>query len=172
MSQLSTWRRSQGSSVPQDDHRLVIAIDPGESIGVVIANLTGDPPPKPRFKIQQFGVIQPGDTKKWRGLCSLLDRAHAVVVEDYRIYPHTARAHIGERPFTVELIGVIRYVMYPKEPIFQTASQAKQQWPNARLKKHGFYIDPVHARDALRHFLTYLENETDNGPIFSTGHAI
>lgn len=151
---------------------LIMAIDPGETTGFVVVDTDTD-------HVLTFGVWKGPEDFMDASVQNQLSLSEVLVVEDYRIYPHKARQHIGSRPYAIEVIGHIRLWAYAHSRTveFQSASQAKQQWPNKRLAKHFTpthlqLLGGRHAKDALRHALTYIENKTDHGLFFSAREVL
>lgn len=143
----------------------LLAIDPGETTGWVLANVVPQnlaAPPDQRFRVLARGT--------WLGYATLeaqvyylFEEGTAVVVEDYRVYPHKALQHTGSELHTARMLGAVEWLTYHllrTSPIYQTAAMAKGHWPNQRLKKHfpkEYKEYNVHEKDALRHLLTYIE---------------
>jgi hypothetical protein len=82
-----------------------------------------------------------------------------VVMEDYKVYPHYAKQHVGSNLLTPRLIGAIevlcdqRQIPYHK----QMAGDPKRFVTDIKLKEWGFYYTGLkHARDAIRHGCFYL----------------
>lgn len=108
----------------------------------------------------------------------LFDHTTDIVIEGYRIYPGKLQQHAGSDVPTLQMLGIVRWLHYTycravahgqlhvPLPTFhvQSASQAKQQWPKRRFRKHILNHYPiiqhggVHTRDACRHLVTFLEN--------------
>jgi hypothetical protein len=159
-------------------------IDPGNTTGYLVARAVHNHSPKPHHRC--LSIIKYGE---WTDLTSYLHTdilaalcsSETLVVEDYRIYPHKAQAHIGSRPYAIEVIGHIQLLAHQHEPAipvhFQMASQAKGQWPEKRLRRHYDQdtlrvLGSRHCKDCLRHLLTYLENKTEWGMIIREEDAI
>lgn len=158
----------------------ILAIDPGDTTGFVLGKVL----PDETIQLVQYGTwgfiddFIPTYLRLFQGPPG--PTVHNIVIEDYRVYAHKAQAHIGARPYAIEVIGHVRLLAYlaPIEyPIcFQSASQAKGQWPDRRLYKHyskaALKHLGVHPRDALRHLLTFIENQVLKHPLFSKQEAI
>ena len=155
-------------------------IDPGDTTGYLIARAKLNSDHK-SLVVVQYGEWTDLNLYLHPGLQAALCSCQRLVVEDYRIYPHKAQAHIGSRPYAIEVIGHIRLLAHQAKPAipihFQMASQAKGQWPEKRLRNH-YHRDVLrqlgsrHCKDALRHLLTYLENETGWGHILDLENAL
>lgn len=142
----------------------ILAIDPGVTSGYVLAKVSNDDPSQTledRLKFKDIG--------EWEGMEALsnivylFNNVDVCVIERYAVYPNRARQHIGDDLYTARVIGRVEWLAFSvsgiKELEFQSASQAKQRWPNSRLFKHlsGLRHFSPHIRDATRHLLTYLE---------------
>lgn len=78
-----------------------------------------------------------------------------IVMEGFRLYPGRAAAKIYSSFPEIEVIGVIRLFaeLHGIVLIEELASEAKQRYPDDRLKSMDLYIPNKHARDAVRHGL-------------------
>lgn len=147
---------------------VIVAIDPGETSGWCRINNTDDF--VSAFAWGEFIGID-GWKENWGYICG---GAKLLVMEEYRVYPSAALAHIGSTIPTVEVIGAIKLIAKTiGTPVaLQGAGIAKSLWPNSRIKKYFPHLQPVskaiahegnligrHATDALRHGLAYLERE-------------
>lgn len=140
------------------DSEIIVAFDPGQTTGYAYAD----------YSISQHKIIRlvTGEmtfselVRQWTSLP--IAKAVAVIVEDWRIYPDKKGAFVLQHQWAPEMIGAIRALALEHNGLFdvdrQMASRAKRQWPNARLRRHG-YTATGHGRDALRHLLIYCENE-------------
>jgi hypothetical protein len=82
-----------------------------------------------------------------------------VVMEDYKVYPHYAKQHIGSSLLTPRLIGMIETICSQRDIPYhkQMAGEPKQFVTDSKLRAWGFYaIGLKHARDALRHGCFYI----------------
>jgi len=149
----------------------ILAIDPGATTGwakVVGIVPPSDKDPRGLFTYAGGGTFA-GVKAAWeqRGIYQGVD---IIVVEDFRIYPHKAQALIGRRLSAPKEIGRIELLALLADearssplPIhYQMASQAKQLWPDSRIREKfpGFYktrLRDKHTRDALRHLFTFME---------------
>lgn len=149
----------------------ILAIDPGDTTGWVRVLLD---PYAPHSHIERWGHFY-GLHDEIDAIEIMYKGADIVVAESYVIRPDTARANIGSSLAAVEVLGQVKMIcaMRHLEPlILQTASQAKQQWTDRRLKMHfpdhdlaptgspGVRKDRLceHECDALRHACTLAEN--------------
>lgn len=140
----------------------VLAVDPGETTGYCLIEAND-------------GSVMLATHGSWSGLepyleptalaSNLIKSASIVIVEDFRIYPHAAQAMIGRELFAPKELGRIELVceIWSKPLHYQMASEAKQIWNNRRFveKLPAFYqaITNIHARDAARHALCYIEKQ-------------
>ena len=149
---------------------ILLAIDPGETTGMVLFRYACDSSPLRLTgyhpEILDHGDIPTPDLAD-AALClsSLLPKykPDVIVVEDYRVYQQYAKVHIGDPLHTAKLIGVIIGVVstlsFATSLVLIPASK-KGRWPEKRLERwfpaisreiHG------HSRDALKIGLAYLE---------------
>ncbi len=140
------------------DSEIIAAFDPGQMTGYAYA----------AHSIKQHKITRlvtgemsfPDLVQYWSE--TPIANAKAIIVEDWRIYPSKKGAFVLQRQWAPEMIGAIRALALEHnglpDVVRQMASQAKGQWPTRRLRQHG-YTAMGHARDALRHLLTYCENE-------------
>jgi hypothetical protein len=156
-------------------------VDPGETSAYVVASIDLFPVDSPHAK--QMGPQTYNEDKpygqwrmqawgEWRGMpelarinSTLFKLGTHVVVEDYRVYPHKVRQHIGSQVYTAREIGRVEWIAYVSgcTTSLQMASQAKQQWNNQRIRQHFPELykrtgGKAHIRDALRHLLTFMED--------------
>lgn len=145
---------------------LVLAIDPGETIGFVSICYRDDGF-RPAVLVQEEArlsfaqaviTIRDGLTRPY--LTRL--RHDVVVVEDYRVYASKASMHIGNCLYTAQLIGAIRALCILEDiRVVVLPASKKGRWPNARLRAKfpGHGVEGVHALDALKLGLAYIEKE-------------
>lgn len=145
---------------------IVAAFDPGGTTGVVVAEVHPDENVLhlrhaidlgvDNFLKAYFGEAPVGGLNDfWYNY---------VVVEDWRLYPNMGQRLMGQHMPAAEMLGVVRVIAHSNScPMTrQLASQAKGQWPNKRLKKHPEFAEVKgHAKDALRHLLTFCENSLE-----------
>jgi len=150
----------------------ILAIDPGETSAFLTAVVATS-------QVPGMAVVNHG---AWQGIGQLkvvadhsLFYADQLVVEDYRVYSHKAKQHIGSQVYTAREIGRIEWLAYHAgTPItYQMASQAKQAWPNSRMKMYPMVREFVtklkghpqrkHILDAYRHLLTFIERSEKLG---------
>jgi hypothetical protein len=144
----------------------VLALDPGETTGYVAADY--------EFRTCDETIIIAAATEgTWTAMAGLhsrlylFDTADFIVAEDYIIYPNRAKSHTGDRVYTAQEIGRIRWLAYANGlPVaMQPASMAKQRWPDERLREKLGRMPPNHICDAWRHLFTYLEKRHDDAYI-------
>lgn len=139
---------------------LLLAIDPGETIGwVALDYFEGNPPAAGGYLETQASFAHTVRALFETCTCICPD---VVVVEDYRIYATKAMMHTGRRLYTTELIGAIRAlcILSGIRVVVLPASK-KGRWSNARLRAKfpGHGVEGDHALDALKLGLTYIEQE-------------
>ncbi len=144
---------------------MLLAIDPGETVGAVRLTLSVVPPTLRISMHSQNEFESVSDYTRW--LYHLLMQRHnrleLVVIEDYRIYEGKADMHTGQRLFTVELIGATRACCtLAALSCVSVPASWKGRWPDARLKVKfpvPCNLPRPHALDALKLGLAYLEKE-------------
>ena len=111
----------------------ILSVDPGVTTGYVLAGVEGSE--LAGTNISDIELLKAGE---WRGMeelqkcLTLFENVDVVVVERYVVYPNRARQHIGSDLYTAREIGRIEWLAYLNgcEVVFQTASQAKQRFPD------------------------------------------
>jgi Holliday junction resolvasome RuvABC endonuclease subunit len=83
----------------------IIAIDPGETTGFVIMEKHNN-----EWKLAQFGQISIDETPNWYKRIIKVFNVDLVIIEDYKIRPDTAMAHVGQTLYTPKLIGILEYI--------------------------------------------------------------
>lgn len=150
----------------------VLAIDPGETSAFIVG-IVGQVARPGHSLLSPEGqghldLIQWG---QWHGMDELLTVQGSlfrpdvhIVCEQYRVYAHKAQQHVGSPVYTAREIGRIEWLAFMNgRPVtFQHASEAKQRWPDKRLRDHfpEHYKDwrqSAHIKDACRHLLTFVE---------------
>lgn len=136
---------------------IVYSVDPGLASGVALLNVPSD-----GSEIQQLGSWELGPDETEDATESIVNTYNAfdlrVVVERFTITAETGKK--SQAPFSLELIGVIKYICrknFVAPPTLQTPADAKSFVPNARLKSLGLWHKggAGHALDALRHAVLY-----------------
>jgi len=149
---------------------LVLAIDPGETTGIVLLSYLKDGSAVVVYSTE-WSLKQ--DIEAYS--CSLKDLLcdyplGAVVIEDYRIYAGKAAMHTGQRLYTAELLGATHAICATTSPFLSVTvypASKKGRWPDARLRakfpNHG--VTGVHAVDALKLGLAYVEKVCPEGAL-------
>ena len=150
---------------------LILAIDPGETLGYVLVELSPVVGGPPTLKVGSADHMKL-DTDKAGFVWSVASAAvshlinyepDVVVVEDYRVYADKALAHIGSRALTSELIGAICHeAEIAMIPVVRIPAGRKGRWPAARFKakmSHVRTIPTPHAKDAFILALIYAEDQ-------------
>jgi hypothetical protein len=147
----------------------VLAIDPGERVGWARAELC----PEGALKLlSPVGFRLPGIDAATlvQGVTPLKDFAlklgavigeyDTVVYETWRLYPHKAKALVGNDMQPSQLVGIIRYLawMNPKVKLVSQGANIKDMADRA----YGAWLAPrfalsteEHDKDALRHLVWY-----------------
>ena len=150
---------------------LILAIDPGETVGYAILKLTEYVGGSPLLEVENAEQFKLEVTKQgfsWNSVSDkvvnlLNEEPDVIVIEDYRVYASKAAAHIGSRALTSELIGAIcQEAGIAMIPVVRISAGRKGLWPPARLKakfKSDVTIPQPHAGDALIIGLIYAEDK-------------
>lgn len=134
---------------------IIIAIDPGQTTGVV---MLGYPSLTP-YTIQQYTSTEE---------LLLLVKCHnpeVVVVENFILRSNTALQLAGSVMYSSEVIGALKHVCEQKgvDMVLQPAAY-KNMIPDVLLKSTGLWDatkGKQHARDAARHALHYILRHRD-----------
>lgn len=127
----------------------LLCIDPGNTTGWAV------------FNPDSHKLIQAGATKlSMYQMFKMLQETNPdeIVYESFRLYAHKAESMVNNDFYPSQLIGVIRlYAEQYEIPITsQSAAKGKAIWTDGKLTKFNYSHSIVHARDAIRHGLTYL----------------
>lgn len=148
---------------------LLLAVDPGETLGYVLIEL-GEGTPKVEVAAQVQLPIDNGDFD-WEAVSKIVQDLYlkqepdALVLEDYRVYRDKAMAHTGSRVLTANLIGALMHeAALNMTPAIRISASEKGRWPEARLKKKypGYFstfVPKPHAGDALILALCFAESK-------------
>jgi len=129
----------------------ILGIDPGITTGIALFEW-----PK-LLAYEQYKKDNPIITAQYLRRVIAKRKPDVVVMEDYRVYPWKSQTHIWSQLWTVRLIGAIQLVCLEADVslVLQGANRGKSIKDDA-LKQWGFYIvSKQHARDAIRHCLSY-----------------
>lgn len=151
----------------------IVAIDPGETTGIAVFDWD------PAFPAETPVLVSKGETRfspfpgaatrwlftQWVKIIER-DQHSILVVENYRVYPSAAKAHIGNTIPTAELIGALKgaaELFVPPIKIALVEPIEKHRWAPARRKAHGlptgWFDGGPHIEDAVTLALTYIEKE-------------
>lgn len=129
-------------------HRYVFGIDPGKTTGYAILNI-------------KHGEFETTGQKEQQEFCTLaeswLERfasSTLVVCESFIITMATAKN--SQAPWSLEIIGAVRYLCgkYDADFELQSPADAKRFSTNDKLKAIGWYTPAMrHQNDAVRHIL-------------------
>ena len=127
---------------------LILALDPGETTGYVVAEADGLD-----YDIKISGQFP---IRHWRQLEALITYwlPDIVVYEAFYLSPQIAKFKTRSTMPTVEVIGVLKYLAWK-----YTTSLIAQP-PSAKefvsLPRYVAGVSGPHARDALKHLIAYL----------------
>jgi len=135
---------------------MILALDPGETTGYVIFEKQDS-----KWKLLHFGQISVEETPKFYETWIKAYNFDIVIIEDYRIRPDTAMAHVGQELITPKLIGVLEYISkkHNQKYILQPAGTGRQFFNNKKkLEKYNLWLKAMkHSRSALFHALYYIK---------------
>jgi hypothetical protein len=137
------------------ENERILAVDPGKVTGWAMWGTTDDEVPR----ADQLPMTLFLSTAE-----ALMDRGSfdTVVVEDYLITAATLRKTRGELNWSLEQLGVLRWLArkYELRFVTQRPADAKRFATDEKLRRLGWYRSTPggHANDALRHLLLYLAN--------------
>jgi hypothetical protein len=77
-----------------------------------------------------------------------------IIIEKFTLFPHKALEQSWDTLRVVEVIGILKFWAWKHGylVVIQQPS-TKQAFPDARLKRDGYYVNNIHARDSIRHGL-------------------
>lgn len=127
---------------------MIIAIDPGETVGFAIAD--NEKSPLLVGQVNMYEIYDILETYKPKH----------VIVESFRPYPHTAKSLIWNSLPAPKVIGVIElWCLRNNVPLTEQSASSRKLVSNELLRKYGFWKltkNMPHARDAARHLVLYL----------------
>lgn len=160
----------------------ILAIDPSgnffEGKGVTGWALYSEDKPKSVGQIRS--IEYPTQINYWQEHLNLIEllQPELVVIEEYKLYAHTAKSQIGSEFETIQLIGIIKY--YCKNNNIKLVLQPakiKIRYTNEILlhkniittdQKKNYYILGIqttnHILDAVRHAEYFLNFSRKKGP--------
>ena len=125
---------------------LILALDPGETTGYVIAEADG----------LDYDIKISGQHPNWRQLEGLINywSPDAIVYEAFYLSPQIAKFKTRSTLPTVEVIGVLKYLAQKnKTKLIAQPPSAKEV---VSLSRYIAGVSGPHARDALKHLIAYL----------------
>lgn len=147
---LEELMEKMGRGVPPETH-WTLALDPGDTTGIAVFQGPS------LFSFDQVPSKGMADA-----LSELLEYQtyNQIIIESYRVYQDKAQAHVRSDVPTLQLIGVLRYIIERASMPYrmQSASQAKAFQTNDKLREWGFWQGHKnkHAHDAIRHACYYF----------------
>ncbi|PWA11086.1 hypothetical protein DCC39_10330 [Pueribacillus theae] len=136
----------KAASGVQENHKRIVAIDPGKSNG--FAFFEGE-------ELHLSGVFM-NIPEAIERMFYLIDyySPDELVIESFRLYPWKAKQQFWSDFETPEIIGVLKHWAWNRElPVIMQPASNKQPFPDERLRKMNVYVTNGHARDAIRHGL-------------------
>ena len=127
---------------------LILAIDPGETTGYVVAETDG----------LDYDVKISGQFPNWRGIEALITYwlPDTVVYEAFYLSPSIAKYKARSTMPTVEVIGVLKYLAWQHSIPLVAQPPSVKYVAATDLPRHVAGVTGPHARDALRHLIAYL----------------
>ena len=126
---------------------LILALDPGETTGYVIAEADG----------LDYDIKVSGQFPNWQLFDSLIRSysPNTIVYEAFYLSPEIAKFKSRSTLPTVEVIGVLKYLA-PKYSVRQLVAQPPSAKELVSLPRYIAGVSGPHARDALKHLIAYL----------------
>lgn len=136
----------------------ILSVDPGKASGIALFEMSLDNEPvliwSGEYQMREYAdAIRRGITFAYNN-----GRPIDVVCERFIINAQTVKN--SQAPFSLEMIGILKQIMLdteldPDKIIFQSPSDAKAMFDNAKLKKLEYWHKggEGHALDAIRHGL-------------------
>ena len=140
----------------------VVAIDPGETTGYAVVEWDTSSAKIPLKAPKNSFKVSTGELEGYSNIKALISKENPdkVIYEGFKLYPWKAKNKIWSNFPTVEVIGVIKYLMetyFPDIELVEQLPKDKKFYDNPKLKKLGIYDDrSAHERDGLRHAFYYL----------------
>jgi len=132
---------------------LVLALDPGETTGYVIAEVDGI----------NYDIKLSGQFPNWQLLETLIVNwiTDVIVYEAFHLSPQIAKFKAWSTLPTVETIGVLKYLAQ-KYAVRQLVAQPASAKEVVSLPRYIAGVSGPHARDALKHLIAYLRRRNEN----------
>ena len=135
---------------------LILANDPGETTGYVVAETDG----------LDYDIKISGQFPNWRQLEKLITYwlPDLIIYEAFYLSPQIARFKTRSTLPTVEVIGVLKYLAWQHitplmKPLVAQSPSSKEL---VSLPRHVAGVTGPHARDALRHLIAYLRRNNED----------
>ena len=128
---------------------LILAIDPGETTGYVIAETDG----------LDYDIKISGQFPNWQSLEALIVYwlPDHIIYEAFHLSPQIAKFKTRSIMPTVEVIGVLKFLAWQyTTPLISQPPGFKEL---ITLPRHVAGVTGPHARDALRHLVAYLRRK-------------
>lgn len=131
---------------------LILAIDPGETTGYIIAEVDG----------LDYDIKISGQFPNWQQCETLMTtwKPNVVICEAFYLSPQIARFKTRSTLPTVEVIGVLAYLVQ-KHQVQRIISQPPSSIELVSLPRHVAGVTGPHARDALKHLIAYLRRTNE-----------
>lgn len=145
---------------------MLLAIDPGETVGLATFVVHAGKPPDLRKLDSLPGLPLPQFVRFFRDQVRIL-QPDIVVVENYTVFASAAKLHIGLPLITSEIIGAIEAICTITVSMHNEMARVdpakKNRWPDARLRAKLPHLAQIvcstHEADAIKIGLEYIERE-------------
>lgn len=130
---------------------LILAIDPGETTGYVVAEADG----------LDYDIKISGQFPNWRSLEELITYwlPDVIIYEAFYLSPQIAKYKTRSTMPTVEVIGVLKYLAWKHTIGRLLVAQPPSSIELVSLPRHLAGVSGPHARDALKHLIAYLRKQ-------------
>lgn len=148
---------------PDKEYLLIVAVDPGETIGVAAANLIRCGNKRLPGKPTVWDLQVTTDQLNWLDDVVYLrdhfaENADVLIVEDWRLRKDTAMSMVGQVLYGPQVIGFLNlhlhYANYQDKLVWQQPAQ--KEGLDTFIQKRIDWPRSEHERDALRHLVAYL----------------
>jgi len=132
---------------------LVLALDPGETTGYIVAEVAGI----------NYDIKLSGQFPNWQMFEALITTwsPGIIVYEAFHLSPQIAKFKAWSTLPTVETIGVLKYLAQ-KYAVRKLVAQPASAKEVVSLPRYIAGVSGPHARDALKHLIAYLRGRNED----------
>jgi len=132
---------------------LVLALDPGETTGYVIAEADGT----------NYDIKLSGQFPNWQMFEALITTwsPKIIIYEAFYLSPQIAKFKAWSTMPTVETIGVLKYLTQRCQVQLVAQPPSVKYTADSDLPRYIEGVSGPHARDALKHLIAYLKGRTN-----------